>query len=90
MRQSFYLHFETKPSFAELDALFNQCVFHQPIMATSYCVIFETEGRKMAFFDLVHQCFPRYHYVVMQYGSKNIRRNLETPYGFDEILFPQP
>lgn len=80
MRQNFYLHFETKPSFAELDTLFDFCEKYEPVMSNSYILVFDTTGQKACFFDIVHQCFPRYRYVVLQFASKNIRQNREAPY----------
>ena len=76
----YYLHFETKPSFDELDVLFEQCSSYEPIMASSYTVAYDTEGKRSSFFDLVHQCFPRYHYAVMQFGKNNFRHFREAGY----------
>lgn len=80
MNQHFYLHFETKPSFAELDKLFDQCESFQPIMSNSYTVIFDTDGKRSSFFDLARLCFPRHRYVAIQYSPQNYRQYQEAYY----------
>lgn len=80
MKQNFYLHFETKPRFAELDTLFESCSAYEPVMANSYVLVFDTEGKSSSFFDLVHQCFPRHRYVLIQFAAQNYRHFKEAPY----------
>lgn len=80
MKQNFYLHFETKPSFSELDRLFDCCEAYEPVMANSYVLVFNTDGKQTSFFDLIHQIFPRQRYALVQFAANKFRQTKETPY----------
>lgn len=64
MRQKYYLHFETKPSFSELDRFFAKCLAYQPIFATSYFVEIDTSVLHETVRDFAQDCFPRYAFVL--------------------------
>lgn len=75
----YYIHFETKPSFQELDVFFEKCVEYEPVLATSYYVVIDPDTAPISFPDFARQCFRRYRFVILPVG-KQIYRYGETNY----------
>lgn len=75
----YYIHFETKPSFDELDVLFKKCIQYEPVMATSYYLVIDPSAVPGFFHDFAKQCFPRYRFAIMPVG-KAIYRYGESHY----------
>ena len=64
LRDKYYIHFETKPTFPELDAFFSRCEQYEPVMATSYYVVPKMGNRRESFHYYAMSCFPRYRFVL--------------------------
>ena len=80
MVQQFYLHFETKPSFSELDRFFQKCLTYQPILSSSYFVEVDRNDLNQTVREFVRECFPRYSYVLARVVKKEFEFALESGY----------
>ena len=79
--EKYFLQFETKPSFAELDELFKYCLAYEPVFSTSYSIEIDPEVKQEYFPDIVHRLFKRYPYALCNLKtSGSVHRNFETPY----------
>ena len=81
--KNFYIHFETKPTFAELDVFFERCVQFYPVMSNSYFVKAETTS-PADFTSFAKQCFPRRHFFIC--ASSHSRYSKETGYTSSGII----
>lgn len=80
MKQKYYLHFETKPSFSELDRCFEKCLAYQPILATSYYLEIDASSLHQPVRDFVQECFPRYAFVLVRVVQQGITVVRESGY----------
>lgn len=80
MKFQYYLHFETKPSFEELDVFFQKCTEYHPILATSYFVEIDTDDLRQTAREFAHECFPRYTYIFTRVIKKEFEVNRESDY----------
>ncbi len=64
MKERFYIHFETKPTYNELKNLFCKCDEYEPILATSYLVSVDQSTLHEQFREIVRNCFPHSRFVI--------------------------
>lgn len=77
----YFLQFETKPSFAELDVLFAYCTAYEPVLSTSYAIEIDPEAKQAYFPDIVHELFARYSYALCDLKkSGSVKYNREGHY----------
>lgn len=84
-KQHYYLHFETKPSFKELDVLFEYCEAFRPVLATSYVFVPDLGKIRIPVSDLVHTCFPRYRYVLIRFPRQGFYQEEESGYTMPDL-----
>lgn len=75
----YYIHFETKPPFADLDVFFDKCLQYEPVMATSYKIVTEPSMKIETLFEFAEKCFNRYHFALMP-TTKALYRHEEAEY----------
>ena len=78
MKARFYLHFETKPTYAELEKLFQKCEEYEPVLGTSYLISVHLDDFHEPFRDIVRDCFPHSRFVLAKVS--NFYEYTECPY----------
>ncbi len=77
----YYLHFENKPSFVELDQLFQKCMTYQPVLYSSYLIsIDQDEISPKTAKELVLDCFQRACFVLCRLYKTQIECFRESHY----------
>ena len=74
MKRKCYLHFETKPTFPELDAFFTHCLQYEPVLSTSYYFVIDSDTIGVPLTDFVRGFFSRYTYALLVVSSSAVNR----------------
>lgn len=64
MKERFYIHFDTKPSYDELKKVFSRCEEYEPVLTTSYLVSVDQSTLGVQFREIVRECFPHSKFVI--------------------------
>lgn len=78
MKARFYLHFETKPPYGELEKLFQRCEEYEPVLAGSYLISVQLDAFHEPFRDIVRDLFPHSRFVLAKVS--NFYEYDECPY----------